>query len=58
MEKLALLDFDTKEVHIYNVFPDADISEDRIESLGHNTNMCQWMFGEDIKVVKHKGVLK
>jgi hypothetical protein len=59
MEKLAILDFESNEVHIYNIDSDYEPDiDDLLLGLGHNANMCQWMFGEDIKVVKHKGVLK
>lgn len=59
MEKLAILNFETNEVHIYNIDSNYEPEvEDLLLGLGFNIGMCQWMFGEDIKVVKHKEVLK
>ena len=56
-EKLAVLDSEKNEVHIYNVAPEADITPDYIEKLGHNTNNCWYIFGEDISIIEHQGIL-
>ena len=57
MEELAILDYNTLEVHFYKVDPNVNIDEDYIKKLGHNPDGCSWMFGEYIGVVKHKGIL-
>ena len=31
--------------------------EEYIKNLGYNTDECSWMFGEDINIFKHKGIL-
>lgn len=59
MEQLVIVDISVPvEVHIYNVDEDANINEEYIESLGFNTDYCQWAFGENIKVEFHKDTLK
>jgi len=58
MEKLALLDYNTKEVHIWDVDSEAAIDEEYLSDLGFHTSECNWMFGEDIEVIFHKEVLK
>lgn len=53
MEELVVLNYNTSEVHFYNVDYDIDINEDYIKSLGHNPDECSWMSGEFINVIKH-----
>jgi len=58
MEQLIILDFTTAEVDIYNVEYDYEPDMDELlDSLGHNANNCQWMFG-DFNITFHKEVLK
>ena len=58
MEQLVIVDISCPaQVHIYNVDKDANIDEAYIESLGFNTDYCQWAFGENIDVTFHKEVL-
>ena len=46
MEHLTILDFTTGEVDIYPVEYDNEPDMDELlDSLGHNANDCQWMFG-------------
>ena len=58
MEKLVVMNYNTLSVHVYNVDPEADIDEEYISNLGHHTSECSWMFGENIDIVHHKGILK
>ena len=58
MEKLVVLDYTNATVDFYDVDSEADIDESYIESLGHNTNCCSWMFGENIEITFHKEILK
>ena len=58
MEELVILDYNNAEVHFYKVDNDADVDYDYIEKLGFNPDECSWMFGEDIKIFKHKGIIK
>lgn len=57
MKKLAVLDTEKNEVHIYTIDSETEVDADRIESLGHNTNNCWWLFAEDIKVIEHQEIL-
>lgn len=57
-EKLVILEYSTQTVHVYNVDPDANIDEGYISDLGFNTSECAWMFGEDIEIVRHGGLLR
>ena len=58
MERLIILDFATGMVDIYQVEyefePDMD---ELLDSLGHNANDCQWMFGTG-NITFHKEVLE
>lgn len=58
MEKLVILDFSNASVHFYNVDSEADIDDSYIEKLGHHCSNCQWMFGEQMEIIHHKGILK
>lgn len=58
MEELVILDYSTSEVHIYKLDYDTDINEDYIKKLGFNINTCFWMFGTNIKIIKHSEILK
>jgi hypothetical protein len=58
MEKLVILDYVVPSVHIYDIDSDADIDESYINNLGFSTSCCNWMFGEDIEIIHHKGILK
>ena len=58
MEDLVILDYSTASVHFYKIDNDADVDYDYIEKLGFNPDECNWMFAEDIEVIKHKGILK
>ena len=58
MEDLVILDYSTASVHFYKIDNDADVDYDYIEKLGFNPDECNWMFAEDIEIIKHKGILK
>ena len=55
MEKLAIMNYITQEVHIFEVDTDHEIE---LSDLGFRESDCHWMFGEDIPVIYHKEVLK
>ena len=57
MKKLIVLDYTNSKVHDYIVSSNKDIEESDISDLGFDSN-CEWMCGEDIKVIFHKEVLK
>jgi len=58
MERLAIMDYSNSEIHIYNVDKNTNVDDEYIEDLGYDTGECLWMFGEDITVIEHKGILK
>ena len=57
MEKLVILDYSTSTVHIHNVDTEANIDEEYLEKIGYHCRNCSWMFGEDIEIISHKGIL-
>lgn len=57
MEKLVILDFNTGEVHIYNIDMKVKCVEDLISKLGHRVNDCQWMFTSS-DIIFHGRILK
>lgn len=52
------MDYNTSGVHFYKVDCGTEIYEDYIRFLGHNPDECAWMFGDNIEVYEHKGILK
>lgn len=58
MEQIAILDFNTNSVHVYDITNDTDINEEYIKHLGFNPDSVIYMFGEIITVIKHKETLK
>lgn len=58
-EKLVVLDFMVQDVtiHIYQIGPDIEVDEGFIRRLGYDPNYCQWAFGTEAEVVKHKGII-
>ena len=57
MEKLVVIDLlcQEVEVHIYDISSDVEVDEEFIKKLGHDPNHCQWAFGAEVDIVKHKG---
>ena len=64
MNCITVLDFEKGKVYQYEVMrqegwnPDSESIEDFLESVGHNTNNCEWMVHEDNKVVSRKAQWK
>lgn len=54
MDELVILNYGTLEVHFYKINNDIEVTEDFINSLGHNPDECSWMTGEFINIIKHK----
>lgn len=53
MEKLVVLDYNTAEVHVYNVGPeDLNISK-FLKSKGHRSATCNWMFTTNLIITRH-----
>lgn len=44
-------------IHIYQIGPDIEVDEGFIRRLGYDPNYCQWAFGTEAEVVKHKGII-
>ena len=57
MEELIIMDYSTLSVHLYKIDSNININEEYIKHLGYNTDECSWMFGEDIDIFKHQGIL-
>lgn len=55
MEQLAVMDYINHEVHLFDVDTDKDIE---LSELGFKDSDCHYMWGEEIKVVHHKEVIK
>ena len=55
MEQLAIMDYINQEVHIFNVDSDHDVD---ISELGFRDSDCHYMWGNNIKVVQYKEVIK
>ena len=55
MKQVAIMNYITQEIHIFDVEKEEDIT---MGDLGFRESDCHWMWGEDIKVVHHKEVVK
>ena len=58
MKKLIVLNYTNGKVHDYIVSSNKEIDESYVGDLGFSASNCEWMCGEDIKVIFHKEVLK
>ena len=59
MEQLVIVDSCAPvDVHIYNIDTDTIVDEAYIESLGYNTDYCQWALGDNINITFHTEILK
>lgn len=58
MKELIVLDYSNMTVHFFNVDSSIKIDEEYVYNLGFHTSNCSWMFGEDIEIIRHKGLLK
>ena len=54
MDDLAVLDYNTGEVHIYKVQEDKEIDSTYLDSLGHNPDDCYYMVGQFINIIDHR----
>lgn len=55
MEKLAVMNYITQEIHLFDVDTDRDIE---LSELGFRDSDCHYMFGEHIPIIRHKGIIK
>lgn len=55
MKQLAVMDYINHEFHLFDVDTDRDIE---LSELGFRDSDCHYMWGEEIKVVYHKEVVK
>lgn len=55
--KLVVMDYNTASIHLYDCSPNIEMDDERIAQLGFNLDECYWMYGKNIDVVKHKGLL-
>lgn len=62
MGKLAIMDYSTTSIHIYDEEFDTDFEPDNMEEiiadLGYNNDEIYYMFGDNIEVIEHKEVVK
>lgn len=60
LEKLVIVENLGQDIniHVYSIDPDADIDEDYISKLGHDTSCCIWSFGTSYNITIHKEVLR
>lgn len=52
-EILAIMDYSTSTIHLYEIDENEDVDEDFIKKMNHNPDECSWMFGENISVYKN-----
>lgn len=56
MEQIAILDYSTHNVYIYDITEELEgyDTETLLKELGHNLDNCSVMFGDDIKIIKNE----
>mgnify|MGYP007133717037 CR=1 FL=1 len=57
MNRLAVFDYNRMEIHMYNVDSNVKIDDEYVSNLGFHNSECYHMFGKNIDIVKHKGIL-
>ena len=55
--KLVILDYNKGIVHYYNVEKEVEINEECVTNLGFNSDEICWMYGEEIDIIEHNGIL-
>ena len=58
MGKLIILDYADGSVHIYDVQPGVDITDEYVDNLGFNLNTCSWMYDKEVSIHFHKRTLQ
>lgn len=56
MEQIAILDYSTNNVYIYDITEELEgyDTETLLKELGHNLDNCSVMFGNNIKIIKNE----
>lgn len=52
---LAVMDYSTSEIHLYKFDKEVQMSDEIVQSLGHDLDECYWMFGKGIDIIRHTG---
>lgn len=55
MKQLAIMNYITQEIHLFDIDTDAEIE---LSELGFRDSDCHYMWGENIKVVHHKEIVR
>ena len=58
MKKLAIIDYSSNTIHLYNADDDLKITPDIVSFLGFNTDKVDIMLGKQIDITNHVGILK
>lgn len=57
-KKVAILDYSTCTIHLYDAKMGANIDEVYLATLGYKNSSCYYMVGEDIPIHQHDEILK
>lgn len=58
MKKLAIIDYGSNTIHLYNADDDLKITPDIVNFLGFNPDKVDIMLGKQIDITNHVGILK
>lgn len=58
MKKLAIIDYGSNTIHLYNADDDLKITPDVVSFLGFNPDKVDIMLGKQIDITNHVGILK
>lgn len=53
MQKLVILDYSSGSIHFYDIKDDTEVNDFFIAGLGHRSNDCYWMIGDNIPIYYH-----
>ena len=56
VNKLAVMDWSSDELHIYQTAPDLKVTDEYVESLSFKMTQCHYMTGK-VSIVEHQGIL-
>ena len=56
VNKLAVMDWSTDTIHIYQTAPNLEVTDEYVENLGFSMSTCHYMTGK-VSIVEHKDIL-
>ena len=56
VNRLAVMDWSTNTIHVYQTAPDLEVTDEYVENLGFKMTQCHYMTGK-VSIIEHQGIL-